>query len=214
MRDDFSEEAKRVLAARVGNRCSNPECRASTSGPQVDPARIVNIGVAAHITAASPGGPRYRREFSSETRSHPSNGIWLCQTCAKLADNDPDRFTEEALRGWKLQAERAAFVRLGKTDSLRDRHDLSLSPEAVELLRAANLDGGNIAVLSAEQLGRWVRAGRDYIDQDDPALAATYLEALEELCEQRLAKYDEGILYVLTGTGFKVARTMLAAEQA
>lgn len=40
----------------------------------------------------------------------------------------------------------------------------------------------------------------------------TYIEALEELCECGLAKYDEGNLYLLTAAGFKIARTMLAEE--
>jgi len=32
LRDDFSAEAKRILAARVGLLCANPECRAATAG--------------------------------------------------------------------------------------------------------------------------------------------------------------------------------------
>ena len=213
MRDDFSEETKRVLAARAGNLCSNPDCRASTTGPQIDPSRAVNIGVAAHITAASPGGPRYRPEFSPGARAHPSNGIWLCQSCAKLADNDVPRYTEEVLRGWKQEAERAAFARLGKTYGSFDRRDLWLNSEEVELLRSANLSNGQFMVFRTDQLGRWVSAGsRDFVDQDDPAVAVTYVEALDSLCESRLAKHDEGNLYMLTAEGFKVARTMLAEE--
>jgi hypothetical protein len=46
------------------------------------------LGVAAHITAASPDGPRYDQNLSSEQRKSPDNGIWLCQNCAKLVDND------------------------------------------------------------------------------------------------------------------------------
>jgi len=33
MRDDFTEEVKRTLAARVGYFCSNPDCRAQPTGP-------------------------------------------------------------------------------------------------------------------------------------------------------------------------------------
>src|SRR6516225_4310515 len=97
MGDDFAEPVKRALASRVGNLCSNPDCRALTSGPQEDPSKAVNVGVAAHITAASPGGPRYDPGLVPEERSSPENGIWLCQTCAKLIDNDPFRFTTELL---------------------------------------------------------------------------------------------------------------------
>ena len=55
-RDDFSESTKRTLGARVGHLCSRPDCRAPTAGPQEDAAKAVNLGVAAHICAASPNG--------------------------------------------------------------------------------------------------------------------------------------------------------------
>ncbi len=48
MRDDFPLPVKDALAKRVGYRCSNPQCRQSTSGPQDDPTKFVNTGVAAH----------------------------------------------------------------------------------------------------------------------------------------------------------------------
>src|SRR5258708_32968847 len=92
-RDEFSENTKRVVAARVAYRCSNPECRAPTTGPQVETSRTLNVGVAAHISAAAPGGPRYDPALSSEQRSDIANAIWLCQNCAKLIDNDAQRFT-------------------------------------------------------------------------------------------------------------------------
>lgn len=213
-RDDFSDRTKLVLAARAGHLCSNPDCRASTAGPQIDPTKAVNIGVAAHITAASAGGPRYRPELSPETRRHAGNGIWLCQKCAKLVDNDIQRYTEEALRRWKQAAEQSALARLGKTYGFSDRQDFWLSAEEVEILRWANLLGGHIFVISSEQLGRWVRSGpQDFVNQDDPAVAVTYVEALESLCGRGLARYDEGSLYMLTSAGFKMARTILADEQ-
>jgi len=115
MRDDFSEDVKRALASRVGNRCSNPDCRALTSGPQEDSAKAVNVGVAAHITAASPGGPRYDDSLSAEERRHPNNGIWMCQNCAKLVDSDPQRYSADLLGGWKARAEEAAHSQVGKT---------------------------------------------------------------------------------------------------
>src|SRR5580704_773794 len=115
MSDEFSDQVKRVLANRVGHRCSNPECRALTSGPQDDSAKSVNVGVAAHITAASPGGPRYDPDLVPEERSAPSNGIWLCQNDGKLVDNDAARFTVDVLMKWKLDAETEAKERVGRT---------------------------------------------------------------------------------------------------
>lgn len=89
-------------------------CRALTSGPQIDAAKSLNLGVAAHITAASPDGPRYNPSLSPEERRSIQNAIWLCQNCAKLVDNDVDRYPEAVLRGWKSEAERAAFSAVGK----------------------------------------------------------------------------------------------------
>lgn len=117
MRDDFPEETKRALAARVGNVCSNPDCHASTSGPQHNSTKALNVGVAAHITGAAEGGPRYCPSMSFEERRHPDNGIWLCQTCAKLIDNDALQFPEVLIRAWKVVAEHRALGAIGKTAS-------------------------------------------------------------------------------------------------
>lgn len=107
-RDNFSKPTVEVLAKRVGVRCSNPACRKLTIGPRTDSNYILNIGVAAHISAASPGGPRYDFSLTSQQRYAPENGIWLCQNCAKLVDNDPKRFTADTLQAWKIQAEASA----------------------------------------------------------------------------------------------------------
>ena len=104
--DDFPLKTKETLAKRVGYRCSNPDCRQLTSGPTEDPEKAINIGVAAHITAASPGGPRYDGSITSKTRRSSRNGIWLCQTCAKLVDSDAVRYTAKVLQRWKRDARR------------------------------------------------------------------------------------------------------------
>jgi hypothetical protein len=112
MRDDFSLSTKELLAKRVAYRCSNPECRHVTSGPQTDSAKTINIGVAAHITAASEGGPRFNPTMTSDTRQGIENGIWLCHSCAKLVDNDPVRYTVDVLHLWKKLAETTAIREL------------------------------------------------------------------------------------------------------
>ncbi len=108
MRDDFSLKPKELLAKRVANHCSNPGCRQPTSGPQEDPTKVVNIGVAAHITAASANGPRFDPSLTPNQRQSVENGIWLCQSCAKLVDNDPIRYGADVLRQWKALAEKNA----------------------------------------------------------------------------------------------------------
>jgi len=112
MRVDFPLSTKDVLAKRVAFRCSNPGCRQPTSGPQNDPPKTINLGVAAHITAASADGPRYDSALTKEMRSAITNFIWLCQTCAKQVDNDPARYSVALLQQWKQSAERFALTGL------------------------------------------------------------------------------------------------------
>lgn len=178
MRDDFQLGTKRIIALRVGYQCSNPTCGAKTAGPQIDPAKAANIGVAAHIMAASPGGPRYDPRASQKARKSPENGIWLCQNCAKLIDSDATRFTEPLLRNWKRIAEQRAMQELGERSPF-DRTwapvlEISppsgarwtaavpepLSADAIEhlsaLLLQKNCDGKQIELLAS---------GRGYMDQ-------------------------------------------------
>ena len=109
MRDDFSQGTIEMLAKRAGYLCSNPKCGQPTVGAAPSQDKFINVGVAAHITAAAPGGPRYDPLLTREQRQHQSNGIWLCQTHAKMVDSDPKHFTVEMLREWKQKVENKSF---------------------------------------------------------------------------------------------------------
>lgn len=104
---------------RVANRCSNPSCGRPTSGPHTDSSKSVNIGVAAHITAASAGGPRYDASLTSEERADARNGIWLCGACERLVDRDDPKYTKELLFEWKARAEAVAAQALEALDAVR-----------------------------------------------------------------------------------------------
>jgi len=116
-RDDFPAEVKDVLALRVGMRCSNPNCRQPTSGTQQDLTKALNVGVAAHVTAASRGGPRYDPSLGTADRKSAENAIWLCQNCAKLIDNDSKRYTVDLLQQWKKLSEEAARLAIDSPSS-------------------------------------------------------------------------------------------------
>jgi hypothetical protein len=117
MRDGFSKDVKDTLSKRVGLLCSNPECRVLTMGPNTEAMKATNIGVAAHITAASSGGPRFDETISPEARASILNAIWLCQSCAKLVDNDPLKYTVHLMTKWKITAEEYAESLLNKKAS-------------------------------------------------------------------------------------------------
>ena len=110
MRDDFSAKTISKIARRVGYLCSNPECRRPTVGPKPSGDGSINIGEGAHITAAAPGGPRYQTLFTRDERKDESNGIHLCETCAKLIDSDERHYTVKLLHEWRRTAEERALV--------------------------------------------------------------------------------------------------------
>jgi hypothetical protein len=142
-RHEFTPQVKESLGKRVALHCSNPNCRRITSGPADDPARAINVGVAAHITAASPGGARYDGLLTRDARSSFDNGIWLCSTCATLIDRDRGRFTVPLLRDWKQRAEHAAQLCVGAGTGYR--------PIAANELRQQLTVGELAAIKSLEE---------------------------------------------------------------
>jgi len=139
MRDDFPAAVKTKLGQRAGWSCSNPGCRQPTSGPAEANSGVTNVGVAAHITAASQDGPRYDPSLAAQERAAPDNGVWLCQRCAKAVDDDPVTYTVDLLRDWRLKAETLARDaierRLPKTDKVRS------NPTVRVLVHRAFFDG-------------------------------------------------------------------------
>lgn len=102
---DFSEITKQTLAKRAGQTCSDPECRRPTSGPHSDETKAVNLGEAAHIHAARLGA-RYDINMTNEQRRAISNGIWLCEECARKIDVDEAKYPVSLLEQWKKNHEK------------------------------------------------------------------------------------------------------------
>lgn len=119
-RDDFLAETKRTLAQRAGYICSSPTCRKTTIGPsEKSNDTVVNTGIAAHITAASPGGARYDNSLTSEERKSISNAIWLCAYCANLIDKDEQAYPTNVIKSWKVEHERYIEFKQRGLDSKR-----------------------------------------------------------------------------------------------
>ncbi len=103
--DDIRAPVKRELAQFAGYRCSFPGCGAPTVGPSEDGTKPINLGIAAHITAASEQGPRFDPGMDSAERQSASNGIWMCDRHGRYIDADTSRLTVAMLRRWKTDAE-------------------------------------------------------------------------------------------------------------
>ncbi len=143
MRDDFPEKVKQSLARRVSYHCSNPKCRQLTSGPNLDETKATLIGIAAHITAASIGGPRYDKNLTQEERKSIKNGIWLCHNCSDMIDKDERRFTANKLHKWKELTENFIHEKISSSHSnqeglfkelLAALNDLMVSKKISEVL--------------------------------------------------------------------------------
>lgn len=116
-RDDFSPKTVLQIAKRAGWLCSFPTCRTPTVGATSDGEGEINIGTAAHICAAAPGGPRYDEEMSSEERSSAKNGIWMCRDHGKAIDSTDPEFTVERLLEWKKRAEIDSWRRVLRNEA-------------------------------------------------------------------------------------------------
>jgi len=118
-RDDFPLNVKRALAGRAGNRCS--VCQKSTSGPGPTKGVARSDGVAAHITAASQGGPRFDTSLSHEERRSAANGIWVCTQHGREIDAAESTYSVELLRSLKKIREESATRELQQRSNQPDQ---------------------------------------------------------------------------------------------
>jgi hypothetical protein len=208
--DDFTISVKQILAQRAGFRCSNPKCRKATSGPAVSsPSASVNIGVAAHITAASRGGPRFDETLSSNDRRASENGIWCCQNCGKLIDSDAQGYPVELLYEWKALAEKTALNAIESANSGGERF---VSPEvrqAMQNIMLGALEGhGENFIVVQERDGRMqvTLCGDGY--RNDETQRLLYLEAIKRLTADGLAQHRGGSIHELTHDGMIEAKRL------
>jgi len=139
-RDDFASNIRSTLAGRAGYLCSI--CQANTIGPSSESlSSIANIGVAAHIAAASPGGPRYDKSMSMSARSDIANGIWLCATHASLIDRDCATYTVERLQKIKREHETRQAKSIGRqlVHNYKSAANSSIRPNEYAFLRVKEI---------------------------------------------------------------------------
>ncbi|MBF6032855.1 hypothetical protein H8F23_06300 [Pseudomonas sp. P155] len=162
-RHDFLQSTVQRLRDRAGNVCSFPDCHVHTHGSAFTGEKAVGVGVACHIKAAAPGGPRYDPKQTKDERRHLDNGIWMCQTHSKLVDADDSAFSVEALRVWKQKAEE-------RSNGLINQKSFTESE-----VRAA-VEEGTVSVLQ-----RWVNRSDDPFDTPIAEIMKGYETGLEKL---------------------------------
>jgi hypothetical protein len=87
-RIEFPAAVRNLAASRAGHRCSFPGCGRTTSGPGAQDDQRINMGIAAHIYSASPGGPRGSGGLREDERASLANAIWLCTEHGSLIDKN------------------------------------------------------------------------------------------------------------------------------
>jgi tetratricopeptide (TPR) repeat protein len=154
-RDNFTQAVKTAVALRVHHQCCFPACGVATVGPSANSKMgVAIVGVAAHITAAAPGGPRYDPSLTPEQRSSIDNAIWLCATHGTLIDRDDTRFPTDLLKQWKSDREQATQQGLGSPIGVNtEKHDAEID-EARTLLRARDFETAKI-LLERKQSREW-----------------------------------------------------------
>ena len=144
MLPDFSKKTIDTLAKRAAFKCSNPDCRVSTVGPNSDSQKSTLIGEAAHIFGARPNAKRYRPNMTDAARAEITNSIWLCRNCHKLIDTDDQKYTSDILFAWREQHEKYIQSELGSaTDRIqfeKQTSRLSLFENYPPLIRRIVID--------------------------------------------------------------------------
>jgi hypothetical protein len=156
VRAEFSAASRKVIADRAGYQCSVLNCGRLTIGPGVGLRQTVNIGIAAHIYAASPGGPRGTGGLSDTERSEPENGIWCCSAHGKSIDSDEGRiFSAPQLRAWKRlhEARKAAEVNGGALRHIGLVESISVNSAPAASLEGRTFDLGMRNIITGPILG-------------------------------------------------------------
>ncbi|MBF6638757.1 hypothetical protein QTO19_00230 [Serratia marcescens] len=207
-RDDFSERTKLQIAKRVGWLCSFPMCRKWTVGATSDGESEINIGTAAHICAAAPGGPRYDGNMSPEERSSAKNGMWMCRDHGKAIDSSDPEFTVEKLLKWKREAEIEAWKRVLHSDVVRGTGGCA-DTEVVMRARVAAVNDLEVFRRTHKWPGSSVALMLDIQGLDEPVITSAIAGMAIRL--------DDLILVAGPGMGktttlFQIAESMLATN--
>jgi hypothetical protein len=183
----FKRATRETLAKRSGQICSNPYCKAPTSGPHSEEDKTIDVGEAAHIRGALPGAKRYDPGMTPTERRNITNGIWLCRRCAKLIDSDANKYTVELLYKWKRTHEAEIERRISSSGWQRLIHEQSV--------KAFEQEGGAALQIALDCPDYW-----EYL------LAA-------ELLRYKLSDVKRNFDELKRGLIFRPTRTLLEKEQ-
>lgn len=207
-RDEFTPRTKLQIAKRAGWLCSDPSCRRDTIGSNSAGDGEINLGTAAHICAAAPGGPRYDPNQTTSQRRSANNGIWMCRIHGSAVDASDSTFTVDLLREWKAKAQKDSWRRVLYGDLphgpvVQGRTEVELNAR----LRAAAAEDLNVFRRSAKWPSTVVALSLEVAGLSEPVGTTALATALTTL--------DDLILIAPPGMGktttlFQIAEAVLA----
>lgn len=151
-RANFTLHVRDRIEAAAGHQCSFPGCNRRTSGPGPASGYLSNSGYAAHIYAASSGGPRGQGGLTDAELRGSGNGIWLCGRHAKIIDNNNgNAYPPETLHSYKaLHEARVLLEHEGLYPPIGWLHELTIiqgplftTPQKVQLSKLNLIYGMN-----------------------------------------------------------------------
>jgi hypothetical protein len=101
------KDVERLLFARSGGYCANPDCPDPDLFPRVDDEHVPTVAEMAHRIAQSSAGPRGEEDLPESERDEYENLVLLCSRCHTLVDHMKlsETYTVELLRRWKERLE-------------------------------------------------------------------------------------------------------------
>lgn len=162
-RANFTAKVRGLIESAAGHQCSFPACNRRTIGPGPSSEYLSNSGYAAHIYAASGGGPRGQGGLSQAELKGAGNGIWLCGSHAKLIDNNRGMaYPPEMLVSYKaLHEARVLLEHEGLYPPIGWLHELTIvqgplfsTPQTVKLAKLNLIYGMNCTGKTA--IAEWI----------------------------------------------------------
>lgn len=108
----YTEKDIKLLWGNSARMCAFPDCRQLLTEDATRVDKAVTLGEMAHIEAHSNKGPRANPNLSPEKRDSYENLILLCAHHHNLIDGQPNSYTSNELRQWKINHETWVVQRL------------------------------------------------------------------------------------------------------
>jgi len=122
----YSDLTKKKLYAVSLNRCYNPDCDNKIIEEES------NISAIVHIKGLEPGSARYEANMTDDERNSYQNLMLLCSICHKIVDDQPDKYTAELLKSWKIKREaEACSKKVSEEPSLLAEAVLKISRDCI-----------------------------------------------------------------------------------